>query len=286
MKQSGKTALFMTGLWIAGVFLFGACTQPSSGDKNAPPPPPTSNTVRVKADLSLKPVFFDLAGYYEQESSAKIQAVFVPSLEIQPDSAGDSVDVYLLANNGYATAPAHPDSQARIILAYAIPCIVVPDLNPALVTDLKSLQQTSMIIGIADPARDIAGCFAMEILKKNGLDQQLAPRLVSIGPSALELADATARGEVDAALGWTTFPNWTGGSTDVILLNSVEIPRIAAVSAWRAIHPVDSVNAGRFMNFLQSERSLECFRKFGYLVLDSDLDIYAPVAQVGGIPEN
>jgi len=285
MKQSGKAVLLRTGIWIAGVFLFGACSQSSSGDQNAAPTP-ISNTVRVKADLSLKPAFFELAGYFEQENAAKVQVVYAPSLEIQPDAAGDSVDVYLLANNGYSTAPAHPDSLARIVLAYAIPCIVVPDLNPALVTDLKFLQQSKMLIGIADPARDILGRFALEILKKNGLYDDLAPRLVPIGPSALDLADAVARGEVDAALGWTVFPNWTGGSADVILLNGVEIPRIAAVSAWRAIHPADSTNAARFMNFLQTERSLACFRKYGYLVLDSDLGMYAPVARIGGTPED
>jgi len=285
MKQSGKAVLLMTDIWIAGVFLFGACSQPPSGDKNAATAP-SSNTVRVKADLSLKPAFFELTGYFEQENSARVQVVYAPSLEIQPDGAGDSVDIYLLANNGYLAAPAHPDSLARVVLAYAIPCIVVPDLNPALVTDLKFLQQSKMLIGIADPARDILGRFAVEILKKNGLYDNLAPRLIQIGPSALELADAVARGEVDAALGWTVFPNWTSGSTDVILLNGVEIPRIAAISAWRAINPVDSTNASRMMNFLQSERSLNCFRKYGYLILDSDLASYAPVAQVGGMPGN
>ena len=97
----------MTGICIAGVFLFGACSQPSSGNKNAAPTP-SSNTVRVLADQSLKPVFFELAGHFEQENSTKILAVYAPSLEIRPDSAGDSVDVCFLANNGYMTAPTHP----------------------------------------------------------------------------------------------------------------------------------------------------------------------------------
>jgi len=133
MKQSGKAILWVTGLWIAGIFLFEACSQPS----NNPVPTASSSAVRVKADLSLKPTFFELTGYFEQENATKVQVVYAPSSEIQPDGAGDSVDVYLLANNGYLTATAHPDSLARVVLAYAIPCIVVPDLNPALVTDLN-----------------------------------------------------------------------------------------------------------------------------------------------------
>ncbi len=285
MKHSGKAIFSKICVLVAGVILFGSCTH-SSGDGRNSPAIAGSNLVRVQADQSLRPVLSEIAGLYERDNSAKLSIVYAPSLQIQPDRAGDSVDVYLLANNGYPTAPENPDSTARVILSYAIPCIVVPDLNLALVTDLKFLQQSKILVGIADPARDILGRFAVEILKKNGLYDDLAPRLVSIGPSALDLADAVARGDVDAALGWTVFPNWTGGSTDVILLNGVEIPRIAAVSAWRALSPVDSTSATRFMNYLQTEGSLECFRKYGYLILDSDLEIYAPVAQVGGVPED
>ncbi|HEX7343486.1 MAG TPA: substrate-binding domain-containing protein [bacterium] len=285
MKHSGKAVFSKISALIAGAILFGSCAQQSDEGRNSPPIA-SSNLLRVQADQSLKPVLFEIASLYERDNSAKLSIVYAPSLQIQPDRTGDSVDVYLLANNGYPTAPENADSTARVILSYAIPCIIVPELNPALVTDLKYLQQTDMLVGIADPASDILGRFTIEILKKNGVYSELSPRLVPIGPSALELADAVARGDVDAAIGWTVFPNWTGGSADVILLNDVEIPRIAAISAWRALSPVDSTSAARFMNYLQTEGSLACFRKYGYLVLDSDLEMYAPIAQVGGMPED
>jgi len=285
MKHSGKAIFSKICVLVAGAILLGSCTQQSDDGRNSPATA-SSNLVRVQADQSLRPVLSEIAGLYEGDNSAPLFLVYAPSLQIQPDRAGDSVDVYLLANNGYPTAPENPDSSARVILSYAIPCIAVPELNPALVTDLKYLQQTNMLVGIADPASDILGRFTIEILKKNGFYSELSARLVPIGPSALELADAVARGDVDAAIGWTVFPNWISGSADVILLNDIEIPRIAAISAWRAISPVDSVGAARFMNYLQTEGSLACFRKYGYLVLDSDLEMYAPIARVGGMPED
>jgi molybdate transport system substrate-binding protein len=271
----------------AGLILFASCTQQASSDRNSPTPTPTpSNIARVKADYSLKPTLLELSRFYEQETASKMQVSYALSLEIVPEAPGDSVDVYLLANDGYPAAPQNPDTLARVLLAYAVPCIVVPELNPALISDIKSLRAAGVRIGIADPGKDILGAFALEILKSNQLYDDLESRLIPIGPSALELAEAVARKDVDAAIGWTTFSNWTGGSTDIVLMNAAEIPRIAAICAWRAITPVDSANATKLLNFLKTDRAREYFRKWGYPILQADLEMYAPIAQIGGVPQN
>jgi len=268
---------------LIGALLLASCSQRGGNSGNAPS---VSNIIRVKADLSLKPALLELAAQYQQENSSHLLLQFASGSDLQPNRLGDSVDVYILANDGSrgSQADSAADSARKVILAYAVPCIVVPHMNPALVSDLKDLTKPGLRIGIVDPQKDVLGAFAMEILRRNGIYDVVQPRLVMIDSSALELADCVARQEVDAAIGWTVCSNWVQGSIDVTLLNAADIPRIAAVTAWRATAPVDSAKANRLMNYLTTERSLEIFRKWGYLTLTSDLEMYAPIADIGGTP--
>ncbi len=245
------------------------------------------NEVRVLADFCLKPTLSEIITNYQQETSNKVHVKYADYFDIHPDTPTDSADVYLLSNNRIPSSDI--DSTAKLtgrisVLAYTIPCIIVPQLNPALIANLSDLARPGTRVGIADPNNDILGAFTVEILKDNHLYEKVKDHLVIVETSAQDLAERVARKSLDAAIGWNVFPNWTQGGTDVVLLSASEIPRIAAITAWRSSAPVDSISADKLMTYLKSDRCLEVFRKWGYITSPPELVTYAPIAVIGGTP--
>lgn len=259
-----------------------SCSQTDGGKSTT-----SGNEVRVMADYCLKPTLSEIIINYQQETANKVHVKYAVYFDIHPDTPTDSVDVYLLSNNQIPSSDI--DSTAKLtgrisVLAYTIPCIIVPQLNPALIANLSDLARSGTRVGIADPTHDILGAFTVEILKDNHLYDQIKDRLIIVETSAQDLAERVARKSLDAAIGWNVFPNWTQGGTDVVLLSASEIPRIAAVTAWRSSVPVDSISADKLMTYLKSDRCLEVFRKWGYITSPAELVTYAPIGVIGGLP--
>jgi molybdate transport system substrate-binding protein len=204
------------------------------------------------------------------------------------NAEADSFDVYVFSNNSImddARQINQVDSTGEITLAYAIPCIIVPKFNPHMITNLSDLVDSDLRIGIADPQNDVLGGFAREIFRESNIYDKIDHRLIPVGPSALDLANHVSRSKLDAAIAWTMSINWNPESFEVVLLVPSEIPRVAAITAVRAAHPTNSQNADRLMTYLNSDRCKDIFRKWGYQTLESDVDMYAPAASLGGRPE-
>jgi molybdenum ABC transporter molybdate-binding protein len=267
---------------VCGSFFLNSCSDDSQ-DRGVQ----KSSTVCIKADITLRLALLELAQKYEQETSNKIKLKFAASNDIILDNPADSVDIYILANDPVASSlldTATNDPSRKRTLAYAIPCIVIPSFNPAMISTLGDLTERNLRIGITDPQKDVLGQFALEILQKNRVYDKLSDRLV-IASSAQDLAERVARKSLDAAIGWSNFPTWTQGGTDVVLLAPSEIPRIAAISARRSSVALDSTAAVKLMTYLGSDRALDVLRKWGYLIATADIEQYATVAHIGGKPE-
>jgi molybdate transport system substrate-binding protein len=282
MNYATRSIFSLLAVMVCGSFFLHACS-PGSQDKGVQ----KTGVVSLKADETLRPALLELAQKYEQETSNKIKLKFAASMDIKLDDPTDSVDVYVLANDPVASSlldTSTNDPSRKRTLAYAIPCIVIPGFNPAMISTLSDLTENNIRMGISDPKKDILGQFAVEILQKNRVYDKLAGRLI-IASSAQDLAERVARKNLDAAIGWANFPTWTQGGTDVVLLAASEIPRIAAISARRSNVSPDSTQAIKLMMYLGSDRALEVLRKWGYIISKTDIEQYATVAHIGGTPE-
>ena len=265
------------------LFLLSSCAQEKGGTSRI-----VSSTVLVKADVSLKPTLKDVAENYSYVTFHKIQFHFATAGEMLNNPETDSFDVYIFANNSTMLDARHidmVDSTGEITLAYAIPCIVVPKFNPNMITNLSDLVDNDIRIGIADPESDVLGTFALEIFRESDIYRKIDHRLIQVGPSALDLADHVSRSKLDAAIAWTMSINWNPESFEVVLLVPSEIPRVAAITAVRSAQPTNLENADRLMTYLNSDRCKDIFRMWGYQTQESDVDMYAPAASLGGKPE-
>ncbi len=283
MNFANKSVILAIGAICAAFTLFSSCTKQADKVKTV-----SHNFVCVKADASLKPTLLEVAENYFYVTNQKMKFDFVPAGQILNSNEADSMDVTIFANESFVLPGSEAgivDANKTVTLAYAIPCLIVPRLNPHLITSLSELINSELKIGIADSSSDVLGAFSLEILKKNNLLDKISHRLITVGPTAMDLALKVSKSEIDAAIAWTSSVNWNPESFDVVLFAPIEIPRVATITAARAIAPFDSANADRLMTYLNSDRCKEIFRKWGYLISESDVVMYAPAAVIGGSPE-
>lgn len=284
MRFAGRRVFYIVTVLCSTVLLLSSCSQ-KEGSKASK----SSDEVRIRADVSLKPTLLEMAQNYHYVTNVWINFRFAPSASVLSDPAPDSVDVYIFGNDHYveiARSMGQVDSTGEIVLAYAVPGVILPRFNRTImVTDLSDLNNPQLRVGIADPQSDVLGEFTVEMLKKNDLYESLSHRLILTGPSALDLADRVSKSQLDAAIAWTLAANWYPESFDIVLLLPNEVPRVAVITAVRAAAPTDSSAADRLMTYLNSDRCANIFRKWGYLISESDVHTYAPAATIGGKPE-
>jgi molybdate transport system substrate-binding protein len=274
--------LYCIAILLAAASGFYACTQ--EADKKVK----TGNqNLYIRADAILKPTLLEVAQDYHFLTSTTIHFNFSTSSHVLTHGSADSVDAFIFLNDHYVAIAREmdvADSSEAVTLAYAVPSMILSRTNPSLISTLADLTLNPLRFGIADSRTDLLGHFSIELLKKNLIYDKIN-HLVQTGPTALDLAELVAKGELDAAICWSMAYNWNPESFDVVLLMPNEIPRVAVISSIRSAKPVDPITADRFMNYLKTDRCRFIFRKWGFLINDSDVDMYAPAAEIGGEPQ-
>jgi ABC-type molybdate transport system substrate-binding protein len=247
----------------------------------------SSDNVFVRADTSLQLPLLELAQQYQYESSHIITLKFVPSMQVISITARDSVDILLFTNNNLADsarALGLIDTIPPVTIGYTLPCLIVPRLNPFVMSNLSDLCRFNLKIAFPNPSMDVLGAFALELLKNDKIYDQVQPKLNIVGNSAREVAERIAQSEFDVGIGWNFSNNWNPDLFDIVLLLPSEVPRIALICAAKTTKPIHPTSTDRFITYLKSDRCQAVFRKWGFLVSPSDLDAYAPDATIGGKP--
>ena len=282
MRSSINKRFFTLCGLLAALLFLASCSQQQSSRNSG-----SNSAVLIRADISLKPTLLDVAENYAYVTTHRMNLQFATANRILTEPETDSIDVFIFANDHFleeARSLNRADSIGDITIAYAVPSLIVPRFNPYMITTLSDLKNSKLHIGIVDPKSDVLGAFALEILHKNNLHDAVKPRLVTVGPSALDLAERISKSELDVGVAWTMSTNWFPESFDVILLVPNEIPRVAAITAVRALSPIDSTGADRLMTYLNSDRCQNIFRDWGYLTSEAEIHMYAPAATIGGKP--
>lgn len=268
---------------LAASCCFHACTQ--EADTKAK----TGNQhLYIRADVALKPTLLEVAQDYHFLTSTTIHFDFSMTSQVLGDGFADSVDAFIFLNDHYVAKAREmgvADSSDAITLAYAVPSMILSHTNSSLISTLADLTANPLRLGIADSHTDLLGMFTLELLKRNRLYDSIKPNLVQKQFSAFDLTDLVSKSELDAAICWSVAYNWNPESFDVVLLMSNEIPRVAVISSVRSAKPVDPALADHFMKYLKMDRCRFIFRKWGFLINDSDIDMYAPTAEIGGEPQ-
>jgi len=173
-----------------------------------------------------------------------------------------------------------PDSVA--ILTYLVIAIDVQHGNPKNIQTLFDLTKPGIRVAIGNPEAVCVGLYAVEMLERNGLLQQVQKNIVTHAHSCEATAAILAMKKVDAVIGWSVFSRWNPDKIDAVLLRPHEIPRIAYIPAAISTYSQDKKSAQSFINFLISPQGQKIFAKWGYITTEKEARMFAPKAAIGG----
>jgi molybdate transport system substrate-binding protein len=233
-----------------------------------------------------KPVLEEAA-----ESFCKETGIHV---DLNLGGSGTMLSQMKLARRGDVYIPGSPDYMIKAvrdgvvdpdsikILAYLIITIDVQHGNPKHISTLSDLVRPGIRVAIGNPEAVCVGLYAVELLERNGLLQQVQKNIVTHASSCEATASLLAMKKVDAVIGWDVFSKWNPGEIDTVLLKPHEIPRIAYIPAAVSTYSQEKKSAQAFINFLASPEGKKIFAKWGYIATATEARTFAPKAEIGG----
>ncbi len=249
-------------------------------------PPVAAKTLIAFVGSASMPATKEAAAAFEKETGIHVELHF--------GGSGSMLSQMVLSRRGDLYFPGSHDYMAKAIerkvvnsnsvreIAYLIPAINVPRSNPKSIEGLDDLGREGVRLAIANPHSVCVGLYAVEILEKSGLKESIKPNIKAYVESCSRTANIVALKNVDAVIGWRVFERWNPKRILTIPLKPKEIPRIASIPIAISTFSHNPRNGQRFIHFLESDAGTDIFRKWGYLVTQTEARKFAPNAEIGG----
>lgn len=241
-----------------------------------------SEHITVFAGSASKPALTEIAELFESKTGVKVELNFGGSGTVLSQmKISKEGDLYIPGSHDYmirAIKDGVVDPSTIKVIAYLVPAIIVQEGNPKNITSLKDLARPGIKVGIGDPKSVCVGEYAVQVLKKAGLYDEVSKNIVVHAESCSKTAALIVMGQVDAIIGWRVFERWNPNKADVVYINPKYIPKIAALPAAISTYTKEKAIAQKFLNFLTSEEAQQIFRKYGYIPTLKEALSYAPYA--------
>jgi molybdate transport system substrate-binding protein len=233
-----------------------------------------------------KPAMEEAASLFEQKTGIRVDLHF--------SGSGTMLSQMKIARRGDLYIPGSPDYMSKAsregvvdpnsvtIIAYLIIAIDVQRGNPKDIRALADLARPGIRVGIGNPEAVCVGLYAVEVLERNGLLQQVQGNIVTHAPSCSATASLVAMQKVDAVIGWRVFSKWNPEKIEAVLLKPHEVPRLAYIPAAISTFSQDREGAQQFIQFLTSPEGQRIFKKWGYIATEQEARAFAPQAEIGG----
>lgn len=261
----------------------GACALALAGAAGAAPPPDPGPEILILAGSASKPVLEQAAPLIESELGLRLAIDFGGSggmlsrLELARRG-----DIYLPGSHDYLERAANRgviDPGTRVDFAYLVPAILVRAGNPLGVQRLGDLARPGVRAAIAEPRTVCVGEYAVDVLRRAGLEGSLGPHL-GRARSCAALAGLLALGNVDAILGWRVFASWYPDRLEVVPLPSQLVTRVASVPGAVTTFAAHPEAAARVLAWLAGPRGRAIWQAHGYIVDPARLRALAPQASL------
>ena len=246
----------------------------------------TQKTINAFVGSASKPPMEEAAAAFEKETGIKVYLNFGGSgAMLSQIELSQSGDLYIPGSPDYIVKAEDKDvidSASVNKIAYLIPVIAVQHGNPKNIQSLADLAKTGIEVGIGNPAAVCVGLYAIEILDYNHLLADVKQNIVVTAESCDKTATLLSLKSVDAVIGWDVFHSWDPENIDIVYLPADQLPRIAYIPGAVTKFAADKASAQKFLDFLVSEKGQQIFKKWGYIISESDARKFAPNAEIGG----
>ncbi len=225
-------------------------------------------TLIIFAGSAGKPALEGAARAFEARSGSRVEITYGGSGTVLAQMIlARSGDLYIPGSQDFmdlAEAKGAVEAGSRRIIAYLLPVIAVPKGNPKDIASLQDLARPGLRVGIGNPETVCLGLFAVEILQKAGLWEQVRPNIVVHTKSCEDTATILALGQVDAVIGWDVFDDWQPERITVIPLAKEQVVKTGhipvAISSFSQNRPL----AQQFIDFVTSTEGKAYFARQGY----------------------
>jgi molybdate transport system substrate-binding protein len=246
----------------------------------------TASKILVFGGSAASPVFNETVPLFEAKTGIHV--------EMQIGGSGSLLSSMQITKTGDVYIPGSPDyllkaNQSQVvnlnntqatILVYLVPAIIVQKGNPKNISSLEDLAQPGLTIGIGDPESVCVGLYAKELLQANNLWETVSPNIVTQAQSCEATAALIPTKAVDAIIGWHVFYDWNPDKTDIIWINSSQIPKISYLAGAVSVYSTNQADAQSFLDFLASSDASAVWTKYGYFTTVQQAKMYAPNAIV------
>jgi molybdate transport system substrate-binding protein len=247
----------------------------------------TSHKIRVYFGAAAEVPEQEIVALFENRTGIKVEYTI--------SGSGTLLSTIQMGKVGDLYAPGSPDFMQMAlnqgvmvndtvkILAYVVPEIIVQKGNPKNITSLDDLARPGIRVGIANPESVCVGLYAVEILNRSGLWENVRPNIVVYAKSCSDAASLVVTRSVDAIIGWNVFYNWTPDKVDIVYLKPEQIPRIAYIPIGITKYSDDPASAQKLIDFMLSQESQAIFAKYGYFATLNDAKKLAPYASADSL---
>jgi len=153
----------------------------------------------------------------------------------------------------------------RQTIAYRCSAIIVPADNPRNIRCVEDMTRPGVRLGVS--VIDCLKGLWEDITARLGLLEKIRQNICFYANGCMAIVEATASGQIDAAFGWTAFEHLAPGRIKVI-----EMPRAQQVlrgtCAGMLSFAKNTEEARRFMDFLTSREARQCYKKYGWEILE------------------
>lgn len=284
---------------LALIFVLGCAAAPSGGrpqltGTSAAQLPFQGRSIEGFVGSASKPPTEEAAALFQKMTGAQITLHYGGSgAMLSQMKLTQRGDIYFPGSSDFMELAkrqglVRPETERRVV--YLIPAINVPKGNPKNIHSLLDLTKPGVRVAIARPDTVCVGLYAVEVIERAGIAQELRPNIVTNAESCEATAALVSLGSIDAVLGWSVFQYWDPEHIETILLPPQQVARIGYIPIAVSAFAEDIELALTFVDFLTSQDGQAIYKKWHYLTTEEEARQFAlPTTPVGGewpLPES
>lgn len=238
------------------------------------------DTITVAAAISLKDALTRAAAQYHAQTGQEVEFTFASSGQLASQVLnGAPVDLFISAANkqvdDLARSGAVEPSTRKVIAGNTMVLIVPPDEQSPPQSIQALAGKTISKVAIGEPRTVPAGHYARQVLQHARIAEAVSDKLV-LGMNVRQVLDYVQRGEVSAGLVYSTDARIAGAKVRITYTCKDGEHEPIVYPAILVKASPNKAAAGRFLDFLLSEKGQACLAEYGFTPPPAPKDKPAP----------
>jgi len=227
-----------------------------------------ADSINVSAAVSTKESITDIAKAYEAQTHDRVNLTFGSSGQLAAQiKNGAPVDLFISAAvkevDDLSRAGLVDDAKRRVVASNELVLIVPADAQ-ARMSSFEQLKNAGVKrVAVGEPKTVPAGQYAMQVLTKLHLADELSPRLI-YGANVRQVLDYVERGEVSAGIVYCTDAIQAGSKVKVVATAKASMHEPIVYLAAIIKNSGKKASAEKFLDYVASDKGWSILAAHGF----------------------